>query len=1237
MRTLLLLLSALLFGQLTPAQQNWKAMKDDPSVNFYDVCKAADEYFATHDKGKGSGYKGYMRWRSFNEPKYYPTGDRTTVDERIPAKAYARLKKEHAARNLDQPEAIFSGWNDLGPYFVDSITDHYAPGLGRVESYYIHESNTNIMYLGSRSGGFWKTTDGGANWIGGVCDTLPGTGVNTIAVNPNNKDSILINVRNANNGTSHGIYRSTDGGATWTATPFNPTNLNKGGLGSNWGINKIYIHRSDPDLVFVTATDGLYRSSNNLTSWTKLTTGSIDEIEIHPTNDDILYIYDYYYWGNNKNLILRSTDRGLTWNTSGTVSGNNNASNVSLAVSPDCPNCVWFGSQSGIWVSQDTGKTFQNVTTSQTGTYLVVHDLDADFMYSGGIDVYHSNDGGQNFSQVTWWSLGSTSFTGGQYVHADLREGSCINGVYYLATDGYLAMSPDTGVTWVMLSEGTGIRENYRLGVSQSNHYRTVAGSQDNGTSVKHESVWLEAYGADGMEGMIHPLNDDLMMSSWQNGGRLRSDDGGIDFYNVKPAGNDGDWIAPMFYDPNNHMRIYSFNDMCIKTDDWGANWTYIGGPSFSGNVKHAQIAENNSNVMFAARNEKLEKSTDGGVTWSNSKGSLPGHSISDIAFDPNDDNTVIVTYARYNDDGDKVFISHDQGSTWTNITYNLNDMPIRTVVVDHSDSSYIYLGAEIGVYVKSMNGTQWELYNKDLPNVTMRDLEIVWGSNTLRGSTWGRGCWEYHLKDRKDYPAILHVDIDNPPTDFNPKAGVDQNVTAEISYNGNLSSVYLLWSVGAPTFDSLITFTNTVDSTWTSDKGIPGQTIGTHVFFKVFAVGTNGDTTETYKFMYEAQEFKYCSAAGAAGSGTGADWINYVELANMQNQSLKMQYFYYANKPIYVWPDSSYQLEISMNYHWEPDTTYGFFDWNKDAEFADSEIVYMSMLNSNHESFGTVTVPTNAVVDDTIRFRARSQYFNNPPAPCGVQAGEVEDYPVIVMAEPGMTYNLLDSMICQGSTVGVQYTGGVHDSLVWSFSNGNSTMLGKFANDFVAFTDSGTFDLTLTVYKYGMSWQTAKLGAVQVINIDTSVSLQGPTLTAAMSGVTYRWLDCSNGMQAIAGETSQSFTTTMSGLFAAEITANGCVDTSACYNIMIMNDVDALANSIRLYPNPTDGIVNLEFGRDVEEVVVSLFDQMGKELKSMEQRGVNAIRMDLPYPAGVYFLSLDLGSERVFRKVVIE
>ncbi|MGJ8661220.1 MAG: VPS10 domain-containing protein [Bacteroidota bacterium] len=859
----LIILFLLFLAQNTFAQE-WKTMLYDNSFNVYEVCTAAEKYFETHDKdAKGSGWKTYQRWREENESKYYPTGDRSNVDPMFAQNEFKQFLQENPPT-----KSFFGGdWVELGPSTIDSITGHYSAGLGRIEDIYIDPANANRLYLGSRSGGFYRSTDGGATWTG-TTDQLFASGVNALTARPTNTSNVLINVQNASNQYSHGVYRSNNSGTTWTQTNFNPTNLGVGGLGSSFRVYEIEYHPTIPNLVFIGTNRGIYRSDDDLNTWTnQLTTADLSEVHFHPTNPNIIYAYDSRSSNNHRNQVYISTNAGLTWSLTPPISANGNAV-ADLSVSAACPDCIYFNSNNGLWKSLDQGSTFTMVSSPGQGSgAFVVSDTDTTVMVTGSIDPFTSTDGGQNFGQSGYWSLGSSEHGGGSlsqnfgqtdvYVHADLRAAKAVNGILYLATDGFMCKSSDNGTTWQILSEGTPIRENYTLGISQSNHFCSMIGSQDNGTSILGEDGWVEFFGADGMEAIIHPLNPDWMMGSFQYGGRRKTIDRGWSQNGAEPSNESGAgeaaWIAPLTYNPNDPFEIYHFSAEVWKSDDFGDNWTELGTPSsFSGGVaESAAIAENNTDIILVSRGRYIERSTDGGQTFTSIFAGLPNASIQDIAFDPKNDDVFAVVYDQYQNNGNKIFITQDAGQTWTNITYNLNNMPLRSVVIDHSNASNIYVGAEIGVFVMPMNGSTWSLYNSGLANMSVREMEINYGSNTLRAATWGRGMWEYALKDRVDYPAILTTEIVDPPTLQEPKEDVDQYITSVISYDGNLSSVFVKWSINTPTLGNTINMNNIVDSTWKSYSPIPDFPLATRVFFKVFAVGSNGDTTETYRFTY--------------------------------------------------------------------------------------------------------------------------------------------------------------------------------------------------------------------------------------------------------------------------------------------------------------------------------------------------------------------------------------------------
>ncbi len=980
-------------------------LMNDNSVNFYDVVAAGNDYYNTVDLSvKGTGHKQFMRWINANEYKYFPSGNRSKQDSYFAENQYKSFIK-----NSNTDKALFNGsWKDLGPYSITNRNEYIngtgtirnpPVGLGRIEDLYVSPTDTNLLYVSTRSGGFWRSTNHGVTWSGGSTDTLLSSGINTFTVSPTNSQIILINSRNAINGHSNGIYRSVDGGISWTATPFNPTNLSFIGLGENFTISEIAYHPRVPNLVFLATNKGIFRSYDDLNTWIiKLDSGNFSEITFHPTNDSIVYLYGRATTTtiSTSNIIYRTIDQGDNYSTSNVIVANRFNADTKLSVSPVCADCVWLASSEGIWISKDKGVSFSLVNSSIYDNWgFKVNDIDSSNILSGSIELFKSTDGGRNYIQV---SGGDDD----KYIHVDVRNIRVLNGVFYVVTDGFLCKSNDGGTTWKRLSEnGLGIRENYKLGVSQSNHYLSITGSQDNGGSIVTDTGWFKISGADGMEGIIHPLNENWMISSSQNGVRRSSKDGGFTMKNATVSEPNmitalpANWEAPLAYDPNNPFVVYDFRFEVWKSENFGESHTLLTIPStFNGNaISEAEISYNDSKIMAVSCPGEIEISKDGGASFSSIQSGLPGFIISDIAFDPNDDDVIIVTYAHYQADNSKVFITLNGGSTWTNITYNLGSMPIHSVVIDHTNASNIYLGGEIGVYTKPMNGTSWSLYNSGLPNMSVKEMEIMYGSNTLRAATWGRGLWEYSLVGRADYPAIVYTTITNPPTDIQPEVNTDQFVTSKIHYADSLSSVFIEWSADNASFDNLITMTNTVDSTWVSNVPIPQFPAGTRIFFRVIAVGSANDTTETFKYSYEVRPLNNCSASGT--NTLSSFYINNVSIENIDNNSNNTFYEKYTSPVLELKIDSTYTLDVSSSVNFSTNNFGAWIDFNADAEFDSSERVLFE-LNSGNLASNDFTVPSTAKSRQFLTLRVRLSILDEP-LPCGDQVGEVEDYLVYI------------------------------------------------------------------------------------------------------------------------------------------------------------------------------------------------------------------------------------------------
>jgi photosystem II stability/assembly factor-like uncharacterized protein len=991
---LVVLLISLSSSNLFAQSVSYKEMMNDMNYNFYEVVNAANAYFDKNGREEGSGWKGFERWRNENESKFYPTGERANVDFYQVTKQYKEIVSE---QGLKTKTSFDNGWNELGPWDANNVTSHYSPGIGRIETFWVDPANTNVMYIGSRSGGFWKSTNGGSTWKN-TTDYLVASGVFSLSVNPFNKSEILITVQQGGNEYTHGIYRSTDAGETWALSNFEPTTLGWGGLGDNKRIYFVKYHPTVQNRVYVGSSMGFFYSIDNLGTWQRSFTGSPTDIEFHPTKDEVVYVYNNS--GTDRNLVKLSDDFGETFSNSQSLTTNGN-SKGHLSVTKGNSSNVYFASTSGVWKSNDEGQSFRYLSNPDESCLgFAVSDIDTLHMVYGYVDAEASSDGGVNFSQVTRWSVQDAA-----YIHADIRTLECQDGVFYVGTDGYFAKSTDWGQTWTTLNDGTAVREFYALGVSQGDVKVHMAGSQDNGTSILNEEGWIEWNGGDGMEAIVNPLNRDLMIGSWQYGNRNVTNNGGLTRRAVdnpeKGSYNDADWEAPLLLDPQNHMRVIHCGANMFESFDFGYTWQQFSSPGI-GLIREGEISPTNSNVICVARNSAIVLTEDGGTSWNSIRNNLPNYSVTDIAFHPKNDSIILVTYNRYNKDNNKIFISYNRGASWQNITYNLGSMPLRTVVVDHSDSSYIYVGSEIGVYYKSLAGTEWTLYNTNLPNVTVKDLEIHYGSNTLKAATWGRGLFEYTLVGRNEHPSIEQVNIAQP---LGPKVSVPQHITAKILNANNLKAVTVLWSKNNTNLDNTISLKNIGNNYWQTETPLPSDTEKDRIYFVVRAETNDGEWSETARFNYELGPYIFCNAIGSIG--TGSDYINSVMLNDFTKTSGQDYYGDFTGSVINLEKGKQNTMTVSLNYHWaDKDSVSAWIDYNNNRDFEPNERIVFSSLNSQHTATANFTVPANALVGTNVRMRVKSTYGNSAPSPCGEEAGEVEDYSVLIQSNASISDN---------------------------------------------------------------------------------------------------------------------------------------------------------------------------------------------------------------------------------------
>ncbi|MEM9022553.1 MAG: GEVED domain-containing protein [Bacteroidota bacterium] len=958
------------------------------------MIEAAEKHFADHPKGQGSGWKGYQRWKYWNERTYYPSGDRMVVAPDHVRQEARKFRQAYPEKSRGTSRDSDDGlWTERGPFSANNVTGSWSPGLGRVETFYINPNNTSQMYLGSRSGGFWRTDDGGVNWEC-TTDTLAVIGIPSMAVSPHSPDSIYIATRTQYLAYSIGVWRSVDGGDTWQ-----PTGLNLNLTGDATSMAKLAIHPMNSKLMYVGTSEGLYRSYDNFQTWDTLLAGkNITDFEFMPGSANTLFAYSSAF--NDRDQVFVSHDQGSSF-TQTTVPGVGFVFGSEIAVTAADPAYVYFGTDEGVYRSVDTGNTFVFMGPEPTSMMSFgVSDTDADRVLFGGLDTYLSTNGGTSFTQVTNW-VGQAGMS--DYIHADLREVFSLNGAFYVGTDGYLARSLNGGTSWTVLSDGCGIREYYDIGGTPLDVGKVIGGSQDNGTSVLDESGWREWMGADGMECTWSNSYNNILFGTWQFGGLHISRNSGVMRQYISPDESGGSWVTPFRLDPNHPTTIFAGYDTLYRSSDHGETWEALADFTAFGNLDNMEISKYNSDVLYVTEFERLWGSTDGGNTWNFIDNGIPKLYISDIAIADDSPQHVAVSFRSY-DASNRVFETTTGTFPWTNLTYNLPNIPVNALV--YGPDGVLYAGTDIGVYYLEPGSTTWESYIFNLPNGQVTELQIHKGANRLQAGMWGRGLWEAPLLGREDYPEISVINaIPAFEEGAKPTAGDTVAILATITDNGTIMNAWVEWSVDTLTFANTRPMALSGNDTYETVKPLPKQPEGSLVYFRVLAMDDNGDTTCTDHVVYEVHPL-HCLAQGAPG--TGGDYITRVQLNTLDNTSGKDAYSNFANQVTELFRDSTYTLEMTLNFAFPEDAAFAWIDYDNNGLFDNAtERITMGPFSATHVSTGTFTVPATALLD-TVRLRVRNTYNANFPDPCNSYFGEVEDYSVaITVAPPDTSVNV--------------------------------------------------------------------------------------------------------------------------------------------------------------------------------------------------------------------------------------
>jgi PKD repeat protein len=748
----------------------------DPDAQFEETLQEFNQYWENRPITKGSGYKPFQRWAWYMQSRLTPEGTQAG-----PMRTLATMQRylaTHPDTAYTRGRSTVNGtWQQVGPVDMPINGTGQPNGLGRVNTVAFHPTETNTLFIGAPAGGIWKSTDYGATWAN-MNNGLTRLGISSIVVHPTTPTTIYVGTgdRDAGDAPGYGVWRSTDGGANWSAWNI--------GMG-NRTVNEILMDPTDPDILIAATNNRIYRSIDGGATWTQVLAGhDCKDIIFKPGDPDVVYASgsDFY----------RSADNGQTWTqiTAGVPTG---VSRIALAVSADQPDEVCLlagdgGGLEGFYRSINNGLTFATRSTtpnilgyevtggagSQAWYDLVAigDPTDANHVFASGINTWESFDGGSTWSIVTHW-VGNG---GHPDVHADHHalEYSPHTGDLFLGHDGGISYSSDAGANWIEISSGLAIAQVYKMGQAQTERDLVINGYQDNGTAYYRNGTWTTEIGGDGMECAIDYSDRLVMYGALYYGDIRRSLNGGTSFSPIAGNGTNGitesgAWVTPYKLHPTNPDAMFvGYNNVWRSVNCKSAvptsavSWTQIS--NFGGNstVRDLAMAPSNPEVMYVSRSGasnfySTNNASAATPTWTDLEANLPAAGIpADIEIDPANSSRIWIAL------GNNIYLSTDGGLTWTDFSGTLPNISLNTIVFDEESTvEAMYIGMDAGVYYRDNTMADWQLFAEGLANVEITELEIYYdaecrGNDMLRASTYGRGLWESDLKD----PGTLAPDI---------------------------------------------------------------------------------------------------------------------------------------------------------------------------------------------------------------------------------------------------------------------------------------------------------------------------------------------------------------------------------------------------------------------------------------------------------------------------------------------
>ena len=737
--------------------------------------------------------------------KETPRGKQRSA-EQAEASRQERQRKEKDKEKKKEPETKWSAKT-----FSGLTLREIGPALtsGRIVDIAVDPTHRATWYVAAASGGVWKTDNAGATWSP-VFEKEGSFSIGCLALDPRDPRVVWVGTGENNSQRSvsygDGVYKSVDGGKSWKNV----------GLKDSMHIGRIAIDPRDSNVVYVAAFGplwspggdrGLYKSTDGGATWTAVLSISPDtgvsEVVLDPFDPDTLWATAYQrrrqVWtlinGGPEGGIHKSTDGGKTWRKVSAGLPTTDLGRIGLAASPTRRGLLYavveaVGKAGGTFRSTDGGENWDKRGDYVSGAAQYYQEIfvdpgDPDRVFSMDTYLQVSEDGGKSFHKL-----------GEKDKHVD-NHALWIDPADFrhllVGCDGGLYETWDRGETWTFFAN-LPITQFYKIAVDRAEpFYHVYGGTQDNftlggpvRTSTAHgirNADWFVTVGGDGFQSQVDPEDPNTVYSQAQYGALVRHDRVTGEILDIQPQPGPGEpplrwnWDSPLLISPHLHTRLYFAANRIFRSDDRGASWRALSpdltrqidrnrlpvmgrvwsmdavaknaSTSFYGNIVALAESPRKEGLLLAGTDDGLIQITeDGGATWRKVE-RFPGVPdrtyVSRVTPSRHDTARVYAAFDAHKTGDLKPYLltSDDLGRTWRSVAGDLPERgSVYAILEDPKKPDLLYCGTEFGVYFSPDRGKRWIRLEGNVPTIAVRDLAIQDREDALVVGTFGRGMY---------------------------------------------------------------------------------------------------------------------------------------------------------------------------------------------------------------------------------------------------------------------------------------------------------------------------------------------------------------------------------------------------------------------------------------------------------------------------------------------------------------